>query len=301
MEQLLLEYALNKEGKMIFTSEAVKSESYICPACQEEVRIRKPHLTEGQKYYKRPHFFHKNENKHCAESVLHQMFKERIAAHLKSRIADGLSCEITYNCTTCHHQHNLNILENVVGIATEHDLGEVIPDIALLDENQHLRVAIEIIYKHSPEKKALDYYSKHQIPVVCINVESFDELDKAESMLLSPSDVVWCAWPKCEQCGALMSKIEFCIWRVDCCKCGAEIKIALECFINKEIQFGLNGQNGLKMQRKYNEETRKTSILFTCKHCGAILGEYDSLGEFLKNATLVSKTPLGTTCPQCNE
>ena len=68
-----LQYAKTKEGHWIFIEEAIPGNSYICPLCEKELRVRKTKF--GQSFYHAPE---KKENLWGGEGELHKAVKEKI-------------------------------------------------------------------------------------------------------------------------------------------------------------------------------------------------------------------------------
>lgn len=84
-------------------------------------------------------------------------------------------------------------------VETEHQLGAVRPDVALLDaEGKVLRV-VEIVVTHEPDEVAWDTYSANGIPTFCVRVdgkgaaEFFQGLGVAPPVLQSVRASVPCA------------------------------------------------------------------------------------------------------------
>ena len=50
-KNLLLPYALNKDGALVHIDNANKDEKYICPVCGSEVCLRQSRLPIGSKFY----------------------------------------------------------------------------------------------------------------------------------------------------------------------------------------------------------------------------------------------------------
>jgi len=69
-------FAQTDEGKIIDVHSAVRGESYKCPGCKTEVRLR-----SGKKY--RPHFFHLNADNCSGEGVIHKVAKNMLGTFTK--------------------------------------------------------------------------------------------------------------------------------------------------------------------------------------------------------------------------
>lgn len=70
---------------------------------------------------------------------------------------------------------NYNLLENISKISYEKKIDNFIPDISLMDENNNLIRAIEIVHKHEDEEDKIEYYKNNEIDVIYIYVDNDDD------------------------------------------------------------------------------------------------------------------------------
>ena len=218
--QLLLPYATDSGGKLIHISQARKGDKYTCPKCGAELLLRTSKIPEGEKHHRRPHFAHRgSQDHHCSESVLHRLFKEKCAQFIETKIKAKQTIPIKWLCRKCHEKHSLKLLEDIAHYATEYDLGICKPDIALFNSDGIVVAVVEIVVTHKPEPKVLNYYKEQNIICVQIKANSFDDCEKIGIKLANPSEVSFCPYPICKQCGkAIKSKTvqEVCEICTDC-------------------------------------------------------------------------------------
>ncbi|MEW6049008.1 MAG: hypothetical protein AB1609_21480, partial [Bacillota bacterium] len=78
---------------------------------------------------------------------------------LQARLSEQVAYVATWTCDVCRREHTLDLVSGVARVETEHQLGAVRPDVALLDaEGKVLRV-VEIVVTHEPDEVAWDTYS----------------------------------------------------------------------------------------------------------------------------------------------
>ena len=197
MEQLL-PYAYDSDGNLVHIDNAQKGHKYICPNCGADLSLKISKIPVGQKYHRRNHFAHKgNADNHCSESFLHKLFKVKCAEFIQEKILANKSLFFTWRCKRCSGLHRTNLLEKVVKVALEYDLGICRPDIALFDGSDNLLFVIEVVITHKPEPKVLKYYEDNKIVCLQIKVESFSACNSVMRYLSRPhtDSTVLCSIP----------------------------------------------------------------------------------------------------------
>lgn len=195
-KEILYTSALNTEGDLIHIDAAEKGNQYYCPDCEGEFILRKSENTG--KGSKKPHFAHNELTSNCtAEGVLHYSFKTELCSILEKRISENKGLKIDWYCPHCSVQHEGNLLAKAISVREEHNLKECQPDIALLDADGNVIVAIEVVVTHSPEDKVLQFYRDNSIILIQINLSSAEDLKNVQNLISTPSIVDYCHSPNC--------------------------------------------------------------------------------------------------------
>lgn len=261
-------------GQLIKAVDAEKGSSYTCPACNQDLVLRK-----GMR--KRPHFAHKALSPNCTpETALHYGFKTLLFSKIQQHLNRQLPLEMQWDCSICRGVHTGNLVKKAVAVKLEHNLGTCKPDIALLDEHGRTVAAIEIVVTHSPEQTALDYYRNNRIAVVSYELKSDEDVNRLDTPILKPDNVDICRNPKCSKCGNHMSSKHLLIVNGDCWKCGAPMKVAAvqgdmgyeRDFLPSDIQ--LATQHGVFMKSHYSRTAGRRYIANTCPVCQAFVGDH---------------------------
>ncbi|OQP59123.1 hypothetical protein A3860_38810 [Niastella vici] len=84
------------------------------------------------------------------------MLAEKILKHIEQSIPLPFSRD----CSECEEMHNGDLTKRIKRVIVEHDMAEVKPDIALLDEADKIIIVIEVIVTHKPNEKALQFYKQ---------------------------------------------------------------------------------------------------------------------------------------------
>lgn len=173
--------AKNERGEIVNARDGDKKGIYFCLGCEErgvKKEEREMVLRRGKVY--QPHFSHKNKGAgvSCEETVLHRKSKQIIKKNIEYCLASHLPYTVKWRCPNCYELHHTNLLTKVGKVEEEYCIekrgtpGIPIPDIALLDHDLNLVIAIEVIVHHSPEDKALQYYNDNNIPVFSVVIKS---------------------------------------------------------------------------------------------------------------------------------
>ena len=194
-QELLYEYGLNEQGQIIKAKDAHKGKKYICPGCKTDFILRKSGKTgPGSRI---PHFAHNNLTDSCSfESYLHKTFILKTVEFLQELINKNLPLVVNWKCSLCQDKHTMNILHNISGVKAEYSMKERKPDITLYLSSGIVPAVIEVIYKHPPEKEALQFYRQHNIRVIQIKIASDNDLDNIEQKLINPTSFDLCITPR---------------------------------------------------------------------------------------------------------
>lgn len=200
MNDLLINFAFDSNNNIVFAKDAIKGIQYKCPECGEELVFKSSGKTGPGS--RRPHFAHKGGGgSNCTpESMLHSAFKLKTAEILQGKIASG--CKefiINWKCGGCDKPYKGDLLYLAKDVKIEYDLGICRPDIALLDGNGKVIIAIEIVNTHYPEEGVLKYYRDNGIVLVQYNVTE-DDLLNIEERLHNPDHVSLCLDSNCPVC-----------------------------------------------------------------------------------------------------
>lgn len=286
MATLLLPYAINSSQELVHIDHAHKGDQYTCPICGAGLSLRISKIPQGAKYHRTNHFSHKRGvNNHCSESLLHKLFKEKVADYIRNQIdkqEDAIWFE--WECTQCHELHKGNLIKKAVKVVEELNLQICKPDIALLDKEGNVIIVIEIVVQHKPSAETLKYYSDKNIVCLQLEVDDFADCDKIEEKLSNPNYVNRCPNPTCKKCGHVMNKIKLVTVATTCWKCGKNMKLAMivaknrfsrlspEEFDNREVATAIS--LGVNIKLRYSRTMHETYLANTCKHCNAFVGSF---------------------------
>lgn len=197
MKELLINFAFDLDNSIVFAKDAVKGIPYKCPECGQELVFKSSGNTGPGS--RRPHFAHKGGGgSNCTpESLLHSAFKIKTAEILQEKInCDCKEFILNWKCEGCNKPYSGNILYMAKDVKIELDLGVCRPDIALLDANGKVIIAVEIVNTHYPEDGVLKYYRDNGIVLVQYNVTE-DDLLNIEERLQHPDHVSLCLDSNC--------------------------------------------------------------------------------------------------------
>ena len=284
--KLLLPYAYDSKGNLVYIDNAHKGETYKCPECGATLTLYFSRIPKGQKYHRRNHFSHSKGNldNQCTESFLHKLFKKRAVECIQEKMNNGSVFNFIWDCEECHEQHCGNMLKKAKFVRQEYDMGVCRPDIALFDTNGKVVIVIEVVITHKPTTEVMNYYNNHKIACLQIEVSDFDDCEKVEEKLAHPDKVNLCPTPTCKICGNKMHRAKMVILNDSCWKCHQSMKIAVintnyldgiyppEYFTKKEIE--LANKNGALVKKIYSKQTKESYFANTCKHCNAFIGKF---------------------------
>ena len=199
---LLNPWALDSEGKLINAEKAEKGQQYTCPICKETLKLCKKGTGPNAR---RDHFKH-NSDSHCpgpTESDIHIFAKEGIYKILHSAIENRHDIPIAWTCPECGMDFKANLLKKAKSVEMEKDLGTSRPDIALLDENGKVIVALEIVYTHEPNLETIKFYNEQNIVLIRYVFHSIEECNFLFAKLKFPDSLNMCFRHSCPSCQSM--------------------------------------------------------------------------------------------------
>lgn len=276
MSNILYSVAYTQEGHLIKAANAQKGQFYICPKCNKELILRKGKI-------KPPHFAHKTLSVNCSpETALHYIFKTLLLDKIQQHIKEKLPLDIKWNCDYCSNQHSGNLLKKAVQVKLEHNLGASKPDIALLDKDNKVIAAIEVVVRHSPEQSTLNYYEQNRIILIQYILKTDEDINRLDNPIIEPDKVALCRNPKCSDCGRYKNKKQLLIIDAHCWKCAAQMKVAAihgEAGYISHSEFSdsdvkLANEKGAWLISQYSCTVGRRYRANTCKKCRAFIGDH---------------------------
>jgi hypothetical protein len=177
----------------------------------------------------------------------------------------------------------------------EYDLGEVRPDIALLDALGKAIAVIEVVVSHAPEQKTLKYYQSNKIPVALYLLQSDEDLSRLNSSVLEPDLLELCKNPKCSKCDQHLSKKRWQIWEAECSKCHTSMKAAFLCGEAGYVDLPTLSEAKIANLRGCNMQfSRKKGYPGNvCRNCGAF-------NWVNRGPDILEEVDIGYYCPHCS-
>lgn len=196
---LLNPWALDNNGTFVSIEHARKDQEYFCPACHQPLTYRKK--GDGPRAHQN-HFSHKSKS-NCSgpsESDIHKFAKQGVCDILHSAIENRHDLFISWTCPKCGMDFKANLLTRAKSVVMEKNLGEAQADVALLDENENVIFAIEIVYTHDVESKTLEFYEDNRIVLIRIVIRSAEDCNDLMHKLQYPDSVNVCFKANCTNC-----------------------------------------------------------------------------------------------------
>jgi len=199
-KEILYSTANDTDGNLVRITAAVKHKKYFCPECKNEMILKQSGRTgRGSR---RPHFAHTVSTPNCTpESVLHYSFKKYLATYLDKLLTENRVLSTAWTCRYCGSRQSGNLLSSAAKVVEEYDFSSCRPDIALLDSGGKVVAAIEIVVTHAPEPSTIQYYKEGDVVLVQIDLQSDEDLDHVEEMVMSPNIIDYCSKPNCSNYG----------------------------------------------------------------------------------------------------
>lgn len=200
--KLLNPWALDSDGKLVNAETAERGQQYSCPVCHELLTLCKKGSGPNAR---RDHFKHRSDS-HCpgpTESDIHRLAKEGMFNIIRSAIENQQEIPIVWTCPECGMDFQANLIKKAKSVEIEKDLGTSRPDIALLDENGKVIVAVEIVYTHEPTKTTSEFYDEQNIVLVRYVFHSIEECNFLHAKLKYPDSVNLCFNLSCPSCQSM--------------------------------------------------------------------------------------------------
>lgn len=314
MNEILYIIAKDTQGNIFTALSAQKGNLYYCVNCNNVLVLKKSGKTGPRT--KRPHFAHKALAPNCQpETALHFGFKTLAAQELNRYLEAGAPFNFNWRCGYCKEQHIGNYTKRLKSVRLEHDLKYCKPDIALLDENDEIFAAIEIVVTHKPSDRILDYYLENKIIVIQINLESDNDIYLVEEKLTEPDLVKFCLNPKCNVCDNYQQKYIMSIIDGKCWNCYSPMKAAVmkdgvnkflfgpEKFSPSKITYAR--EKGAAIDDYQCKITGERYLANFCPNCGTFIRRYSKLQNYLsyahEDALPMQNFLIRYNCRHCSE
>lgn len=170
-----------------------------------------------------------------------------------------------------------DLLLHAAKVKEEFDLSSCRPDIALLDRNESVIAAIEIVVTHAPEDTAVQFYKERGIVLLQINLSSDNELNKVEARVSSPDSVDYCMNRVCSSYSASTIKRAIQAARTLCGRCRSPLetyRVLVSSLFGKQssLSFSNNEIDALKARSNMvtvikDPDTHEPRPVFTCENC----------------------------------
>lgn len=238
-----------------------------------------------------------------------------MAAKLSEMMVSGQTLSFNWACNFCSETHTGNLLKKAKMLNIDHLSGEQKADIALLNNEGKLLVAIHILKNKKPVEEKIEHYTKQD--VIYIQLRQIDTSEKTiDEIITNPVFVGTCFNPKCEACNHYQKKNELVIIDAPCWKCHQNMKIAVlragmsrggttvgpKSFTPEEISFAQ--KMGVIIQPHYSRTVSETYLASTCSSCGTFAGEFKLFVEYYHPAQMgdypFESYDIGYHCEYCD-
>lgn len=276
LKKILYAAALDAQGALIRATDAVKGSVFNCPVCRERLILKKSDRTG--KGTRRPHFSHLQLTPNCTpEGVLHYSFKKLLVAHLEKYLTENRPHEFAWACSGCKSKMSGNLLLHAAKVKEEFDLSSCRPDIALLDRNENVIVAIEIVVTHAPEDKVIHFYKEGRIVLLQINLSSDTDLNEVEARVSRPDSVDYCMNRVCASYSASTINRTIQAARASCGRCRAPLetyRIMVRSLFGEQPSLSFSNTEIDAVKARSNRitvvkdpDTHEPRPVFACENC----------------------------------
>ncbi len=159
LHQPLYQWALDAAGEPIHILEAGRSEVYFCPVCGGKMIAKLGDI-------KQHHFAHETLQFCEPEAVARAAASRWIANHVQTYLQEGRGIMVTWQCPICHQPHTLDLLKDITQVRQKYAYHELEPDVALLDAQDGVHVAVLL---SKPSSETLAAYIHEKIMVIVID------------------------------------------------------------------------------------------------------------------------------------
>lgn len=192
--------AYDAEGTVVVIDQARNRKHFTCIGCAQPMVARCGLRNTW-------HFAHKGNHTCSSESALHKATKQLLASITTARIGQGTERSpylVAYQCPYCHQPHRFDLLKHVESVVLERQLGEVIPDLTLLNAKNEPCGVIEVIVTHAIDEAALAFYTERWCrPVLCI-YPTWEMLRELSQGL--PATEIWMTPPLCSPVRQILAR-----------------------------------------------------------------------------------------------
>jgi len=291
-KNILYSIAFDKKMSIVRAINASKKDEYTCCHCESKLKVRRSEAwLNGKEKSKRPHFYHPSNTSNCnPETVLHFGFKTLLYQKIKFLIENKKEYLVTWACNKCYCTHKRNLLKKATDVKLEYSLETCRPDLLLFNGERPI-VAIEVIVKHAPEEKTLEFYKSNKIELITFNLDSDLDFELIDNQILKPTYVSLCTHPKCERCNKPQQKKSLVIIEAKCWKCSNHMKVSLlnmngsypgpSEFNCEEIKIA--EAKGVLLKPKFSRTAGEKYLANICPKCDAFIGEFFLFSDFYSN------------------
>lgn len=183
-------YGLSSDGTIVARTEAVRGQSYVCPACRSPLVWRSGTI-------RATHFAHRPEVACAPETALHQATKLRIVAAVSDWMNGSAAAPvIRRRCPNCgrHEDRALRgpISRAVSEFRVASDDGTYVADVALLDGHGQPRLVIEVLVHHAVEDAKAALLSRMRAPWLELEAGRLEDPRVWQPIRLAPDPPVRC-------------------------------------------------------------------------------------------------------------
>lgn len=159
MKRLNVPFAVNKDQQLIAPTEAIKGETYYCPACGDTLTLR-----QGQ--VRIFHFSHRTTNVCTQETIIHQTAKKLICKTIDDWKNHGGPLPIVIrNCPKCRNEKKQPLPDKVEEAKEEFPIGNFRGDVVIFANGLPAAI-VEVFVTHAVEEK-----KSKNLPIPFIEVD----------------------------------------------------------------------------------------------------------------------------------
>ena len=185
---ILYAAALDKEGFLNIARKAPKKKPYSCINCGNLMRVRRGPI-------RRAHFAHINKDfdSTCSpETVLHKAFKMALHKRFRECITKSVELPVKWKCQLCGKLHEGNFVKRAHISKLEHEIGDFVADVALLDIDQSAFCAIEVVVTNPPKEEKIAFYKDSGIWMTIFQLAGDEDMEMAYDTPLIPTSFDFC-------------------------------------------------------------------------------------------------------------
>jgi hypothetical protein len=155
------EWAFDTAERPLHISQAIRSESYVCPLCGGKMVARLGDV-------KQHHFAHDSLGLCTPASVTRAVAKRWLVLNLRRCLERRRLITISWPCPICTQTHSANLLDGISAIEQDVEQDDIVSDVALLDAGGHVRAVAAVT---PPDPDMLSAYLRRAITVLFVNLE----------------------------------------------------------------------------------------------------------------------------------